>query len=106
MVRIGEIIKKENVEEIVVGESLNSSGKPNSVMAEIKKFAEKLSKEFFLPVRLEKEFFTSIEARRYDTFGVRPGAKVRAKSAAERADAKAAALILQRYLDRINNKKA
>ena len=110
--RIREIVKEEDVGEIVIGESLNSIGDPNKVMEEIKNFAKKIETEFCLPVRLQKEFFTSVEARRYQETGIKAGVKVVARNTrrtitknSSKADAKAAALILQRYLDRINNKK-
>ncbi|HEU0086001.1 MAG TPA: Holliday junction resolvase RuvX [Candidatus Paceibacterota bacterium] len=87
--RIGEIINEEKVEEMVVGDSFDYKGEPNAVMIEIRQFVESLQKEFSLPVRMQKEFLTSVEARRY-------------QEGSAKADAGAAALILQRYLDRIN----
>jgi len=81
------ICGEQEVSEIVLGESLDLSGKENEIMAEIKEFKKGLEK-LGLPVHLEKEFLTTIEARRYQ-----PDKK---------ADAGAAALILQRYLDRKN----
>ena len=85
---IGAIIKTENVQEIVVGESTDFSGKPNPVQAKIKNFAEALRKKFDIPVCWQKEFWTSVEGRRYQKN--------------QQTDASAAALILQRYLDKIN----
>ena len=87
--RLGEIIREENVSEIVVGESVDFKGKLNKLSDEIEVFISGLKERFKLPVYKEKEFLTSVEARRYQT---KPG----------RADASAAALILQRYLDRKN----
>ncbi len=89
--KLKEIIKEENVSSIVVGESLDYAGEANKVMREISEFVEKLKADFSLPVHFEKEFLTSVEARRYHKNG-------------EKVDASAAALILQRYLDRINKK--
>ncbi|MEK7128233.1 MAG: Holliday junction resolvase RuvX [Patescibacteria group bacterium] len=88
--KIAEIIKTEEVSEIVVGESLDFAGLPNLLQKEIDFFVDKLKKKFALPVLLEKEFLTSVEARRYEDEG--------------ETDAKAAALILQRYLDKRNTK--
>ena len=82
------IIKKENVSEIVVGESIDFSGKPNAIAEEIETFIFRLQSKFGLPVHNQKEFLTSVEARRYQGGG--------------QVDASAAALILQRYLDRRN----
>jgi putative Holliday junction resolvase len=88
--KLGGIIEKEKISEIVIGESVDSSGKSNKIAPKIEVFILELKEKFKLPVHKQKEFFTSIEARRYQT---KPA----------RADAGAAALILQRYLDRINN---
>lgn len=84
-----ETIKKNKIEEIVIGESLDFDGMPNKVMNEIEKFSRELKKRFLLPVHFQKEFLTSVEARRY-------------KEDKEKVDSSASALILQRYLDRIN----
>lgn len=88
---LAKIIKSESISEIVIGESLNFSGKPNLVNEKIENFTKELELKFFLPIHRQKEFLTSVEARRYNDKG--------------RADAKAAALILQRYLDKTNNQK-
>ena len=86
-----EVLQKENVSEIVVGESLNFKQEPNAVFADIVNLVSELKKRFSLPVHLEKEFWTTVEARRYDD---------------SPADARAAALILQRYLDRRSRPKS
>ena len=84
---IGVICKEEGVEEIVVGESKNSEGEYNAVMKHIAPLKEKLEKVLGLPVHLELEFMTSMHA------DIGQGrTKLR--------DASAAALILQRYLDK------
>jgi putative Holliday junction resolvase len=97
--RLGKIIKQENISEIVIGESTDFSGKSNPLAGKIEIFILELQERFSaqggsasggkLPVRKQKEFLTSVEARRYQ---VKSG----------RVDASAAALILQRYLDKIN----
>ena len=86
--KISEILKAEKVSEIVVGESLDLKGKPNTISNDIDIFISKLEIKFNVPIHRQKEFFTSIEARRYKDI--------------KKADASAAALILQRYLDRMN----
>ncbi len=83
------VLKKENVEGIVVGESTDFSGKPNALSKEIEIFISELQARFTIPVFKEKEFLTSIEARRYF-------------KEKKKIDDSAAALILQRYLDRRN----
>jgi putative Holliday junction resolvase len=102
--KLGEIIKKENVKEIVVGESVDFSGKLNALSGRIEVFILELSERFNLPIHKQKEFLTSVEARRYENLGGQArqaNAHSRLKQIKSgRVDAGAAALILQRYLDR------
>jgi putative Holliday junction resolvase len=107
--RLGVLIKKEKVTEIVVGESVDFSGKLNALSGRIEVFILELKEKFNLPVHKQKEFLTSIEARRYKNLG---GQARKSESGNQhsrvkqiksgRVDASAAALILQRYLDRRN----
>ena len=76
------------VRSLKIGESVNSQGQPNQIANAIEEFILKLQ-SLNLPIHKEKEFFTSVEARK---LGSQNG----------QVDDKAAALILQRYLDRIN----
>ncbi len=86
--KIKEIIHEEEVAEMVIGESVDFHGKPNKVAAEIETLISKLE-SLNLPVHKQQEFLTSVEARRL-------------QGSSRKADAAAAALILQRYLDKIN----
>jgi putative Holliday junction resolvase len=90
--RLEEVIKQEHILEIVMGESMGFDGEPNKVAKDIEIFISKLKTEFNLPIHKQKEFLTSVEARRYKDKDKQNG-----------VDAGAAALILQRYLDK-NNK--
>jgi putative Holliday junction resolvase len=83
------ILKEEKIENIVIGDSFNNKGIPNKIWNDVEKFISDLKKEIKVSVHKEKEFYTSIEARRFQ------GSK-------NKIDASAAALILQRYLDKIN----
>jgi len=127
--RIGRILTKESIGAIVIGESVDFSGKLNPLSAKIEDFISELRAEFGLPIHKQKEFLTSVEARRHSSFAqgfgrtqqdfggqarrLKSGGKInptqahsRIKQAkSERADANAAALILQRYLDRLAKKK-
>ncbi|HEV7424454.1 MAG TPA: Holliday junction resolvase RuvX [Candidatus Paceibacterota bacterium] len=98
------IIKKENITEIVVGKSVDFSGALNALSARIEVFILELSERCRLPVHKQKEFLTSVEARRSkDGKGsIHPSqAHSRVKQIKSgRVDAKAAAIILQRYLDK------
>ncbi|MDR3519726.1 MAG: Holliday junction resolvase RuvX [Candidatus Pacebacteria bacterium] len=101
------LIKKENIKEIVVGESVDFSGKLNALSGRIEVFILELKEKFNLPVHKQKEFLTSVEARhskdtKKDFNQSQSHSKVK-QIKSGRVDAGAAALILQRYLDK-NNK--
>ena len=112
--RLREIIKKENIGEIVIGESVDFSGKLNALSARIEVFILELKEKFSakggpasggnLLIHKQKEFLTSVEARRgkNEKANFSPSqahSKVK-QIKSGRADAKAAAIILQRYLDK------
>lgn len=104
--KIGDIIKKEKVGEIVVGESVDFSGKLNALSGRIEVFILELKERFRLPAHKQKEFLTSAEARKAgsnkkDFSPSQAHSRVK-QIKSGRADAMAAALILQRYLDKIN----
>lgn len=106
---IGGIIQSENISEIVVGESVDFSGKLNSLAARIDVFILELEEKFRLPIHKQKEFLTSVEARR-SLDGKRELSPSQAHTKVKqiksgRVDANAAAIILQRYLDKINKIK-
>ncbi len=104
--RIEKIIKEENVKEVVIGESVDFSGKLNALSARIEVFILELKEKFGLPVHKQKEFLTSVEARKpIHQKGERSSSQAHSKIKqikSGRIDAKAAALILQRYLDKKN----
>jgi putative Holliday junction resolvase len=86
--RVLEIIKKEKIEEVVVGDSKDFSGNENKIMGEIKVFVEELKKEASLPVHMHPEVLSSMEAD-----------QIQGKTSMR--DASAAAIILKSYLDKI-----
>jgi putative Holliday junction resolvase len=88
---IGEIIKKENIDKIVMGESKNFEGEPNKIMTEINKFKKELEDKAGIEVFLEPEFMTSQQAE-----------QIQGKN--EMHDASAATIILQSYIDRLNQR--
>lgn len=81
--RIAEI---NQVKEIVMGESRNYAGEPNTIFLDSMDFKGKLESKGFI-VYLESEFMTSIQAER-----------LQGKN--KMNDASAAAIILQSYIDR------
>jgi putative Holliday junction resolvase len=88
LAKILDIIKTEQVAEVVIGESKDFKGQDNVVMSEIRDFKKTLEK--FVPVIFEPEFLTSHQAQYF-------------QGKHDLLDASAAALILQSYLDRKNN---
>ena len=85
-----EIMKVANdfeTTEIVMGESRNYKGEPNTILASSLQFKAELEKQGYT-VHLEPEFMTSVNAERFQ--GKTP-----------LGDASAAALILQSYLDKL-----
>ncbi len=93
-----DTVKSENIKEIVVGESMDFDGKSNPVAKYIEEFISNLGEQIKLPIHKQKEFLTSVEARRYKVVNNKS-----TKKNSNSVDAGAAALILQRYLDK-NNK--
>ena len=106
--KIGEIIKKEKIGEIVIGESVDFSGKLNALSARIEVFILELEEKFNLPVHKQKEFLTSVFARQSkDNKNTLTYSQAHSRLKQKKTgpvDSSAAALILQRYLDKINNK--
>ena len=100
---IYNICNEEKVSAIVLGESTDISGKPNKIMGSIEEFKRNLEGELDLPIYFEKEFMTSIFARGNE--GKKENnARKNKKEKTIKVDDSAAALILQRYLDRKNTK--
>lgn len=86
------ILKEKNIINVVVGESLNLKGEANEILKEAKIFSSNLKKENNeLNIYFEKEWLSTVEARRYDD--------------RKDADDSAAAIILQRFLDKKLNMK-
>lgn len=103
---LGDIIEKENIRHIVVGESVDFSGKLNALSGRIEVFILELTDKFKLPVNKQKEFLTSVEARKpkdgKKSFNPSQAHSKVKQIKSGRVDASAAALILQRYLDKVN----
>jgi len=88
--RIGAIANRLEAKKIVIGDTRGMSGESNAVTPELEAFVGALKSNLSVPVVLSSEFLTTQEAGRYTKRG-------------EDKDASAAALILQRYLDKQNN---
>lgn len=107
---IHNICGQEDITAIVLGESYNQFGEKNKIMGSIEEFKKNLEIDLGIPVYLEKEFMTTVFAR--EMMAEASGflkktlntAKKITKKNSPKADASAATLILQRFLDRKNNK--
>ena len=86
MKEIEKIALDNEAKVIVMGESRNYKGEPNTILAESFEFKDALEERGFV-VHLEPEFMTSVGAERF-------------QGKNEMHDASAAALILQSYLDK------
>jgi len=86
---IVEIARQHAIQEIVMGESRNYKGEPNTIFLDSLAFKGLLEKEGY-SVHLEPEFMTSMNAERF-------------QGKNELHDASAAALILQSFLDTRRN---
>lgn len=84
---ISDIVSREEVEEIVIGDSLTLSGEANTITEACHAFIKKLESDVGLPVHSVREAWSSAEAMRYAPKGKR------------HEDSSAAAIILQRFLD-------
>ncbi|MEK7579181.1 MAG: Holliday junction resolvase RuvX [Patescibacteria group bacterium] len=81
------LVQKENARIVVLGLSQDLKGNDNPVMEHIRSFKKELETRLGIPVVLEAEFWSSAEARRF-------------QGKVEGLDASAAAIILQRFLDK------
>ncbi len=90
--QIATLCKTELVGAIVIGESVASNGEPNKLLNAINTFKARLTVATTLPIFSIREDFSSVEAHRYQI------------DAGKRDDS-AAAIILQRYLDRLDKQK-
>ena len=107
--KLGEILKQEDIREVVVGESLDFSGQPNIVESQVEHFISELKNKFQVKIHREKEFLTSVEARKMGNTKMsshisQSHSKI-GDTKSGQVDASAAALILQRFLDRYNKNK-
>lgn len=85
-----DLIKKENASTVVVGESKDKDGNDNAVMVRARSFAKEIERSSGVTVAFEPEFYSSVEARR--------------DSSGNLVDAKAAAIILNSFIERSKSK--
>jgi putative Holliday junction resolvase len=93
------LIQEEGVEQVIVGNSLDMSGNRNAIMEDVDVFVEQLHKLTGLPVGFMDERYSSSAIRAFDF--EKPIANTRGNSRpTDHIDDRAAAIMLQRYLDK------
>jgi len=85
---VKEICDKELVDRVVVGIPLNMKGESTKETEQVQLFTEKLQRFISQPIIFENEVFSSKQASR---------------SGNKRIDEKAASIVLQSYLDKLQN---
>ena len=95
---IEKILNECGIEKVVVGVPINMDGSETVMSKRIRKFAKKLTPKFGVEVIFQDERFTSIEAER-----TLIKSNVRRENRKKYIDQLAASIILQTYLDRMNN---
>lgn len=86
-----ELIREMKFSTIVIGESVDQKGKPNPVAKEARAFGAQLETTCDVRIVYEKEWYSTVEARK------QPG-----KEGSHEVDDQAAAIVLQRFLDKTN----
>lgn len=86
-----ELIREMKFSTVVIGESVDGNGKPNAIAKDARKFGATIENAIDVIVKFEKEWYSTVEARK------QPG-----KGGDHEVDDQAAAIVLQRYLDKIN----
>lgn len=92
MENISSLTEKENVTQIIIGHSLGRDGMPNKIHAQVEEFIQDITLNLGIPVELEPEQYTTQEAIRF-------------QGKNKMTDASAAAVILNSYIVRTQNKK-
>lgn len=102
--KIITIISQENINAVVIGESVRLDGRHNQIQKSIDSLKQKISDTMEIPVFLEKEWMSSVAADSHlyskgNIANERWSGSLNDKRRAS-TDDKAAAVILQRFLDR------
>ncbi len=94
LVRLKEILRDKEVEQVVVGMPRNMDGSYGPAALKVQEFVAVLKEAITVPVRVWDERLTSVQANRFLI-----QADVRRRKRKEKVDQLAAALLLQSYLD-------
>lgn len=94
---LGQLIREEKPQALLLGMPLRTDGKPSEKAEAVQKFAEELQ-VFQLPIHFRDEAFTSVVAKER-TKHLKTKTKKQEKG---RIDSAAACLLLQEHLDGLN----
>lgn len=86
-----ELVREMKFGVVVIGESVGGNGKPNAIAKEARAFGAKIENLIDVKIVFEKEWYSTVEARK------QPG-----NEGNHNVDDQAAAIVLQRYLDKVN----
>ncbi|MFA5132217.1 MAG: Holliday junction resolvase RuvX [Candidatus Paceibacterota bacterium] len=86
-----ELIREMKFSTVVIGESVDQKGKPNAIAKEARAFGTQIENAIDVRVVFEKEWYSTVEARK------QPG-----NEGNHNVDDQAAAIVLQRHLDKVN----
>ena len=86
-----ELIREMKFQVVVIGESVDAKGKPNLIAKEARSFGASIENAIDVRVVFEKEWYSTVEARK------QPGNEDN-----HNVDDQAAAIVLQRHLDKVN----
>lgn len=104
---IAQLCIEESVQKIIIGKSLDQQGNVNVIQQAIDQFSKKIQDITNVPVDFQNELHSSFESDNQFDFGGlsrRNQANQQGKRPQVKDDAKAASVILQRYLDRKKKK--
>ena len=95
LARIAEIVKEKDIKKIVVGLPINMNGKSNERVALTMEFVEKLKKRVDVPIVMQDERLTTVEADEIlDESGVKK------ENRKQFIDMVAAGIILREYMEK------
>jgi putative Holliday junction resolvase len=86
-----ELIREMKFSTVVIGESVDGNGKPNKIAKDARAFGMNIENAIDVIIKFEKEWYSTVEARK------QPG-----NEGNHEVDDQAAAIVLQRYLDKVN----
>ena len=86
-----ELIREMKFQVVVIGESVDGNGKLNPIAKEARAYGASIENAIDVKVVFEKEWYSTVEARK------QPG-----NEGNHNVDDQAAAIVLQRHLDKVN----